>query len=260
MNTKPASRTAGPKIVLAVLLALSLPALARERQVAVQVGDNQHAQYVNGVAWVVENSASQMLGVAAAPNDKRSFWLSIALSNDGAEPIDVLPEQVSARGDSGALKVFSPEEVLRAQKKRDTWEKVGVALGAAGNQINANRAGYYSGIGNVNGSYRTNQGGSGNFNGTTIVSGYDAAAAQQAQAQAFAQNQALADNLNATQGGRMNSLESRLLRRHTLLPGTGMGGDVQVELPPKRRGQTQYVEITCPIGGIAHRFVVRVQD
>lgn len=244
----------------ALLLTVALPALAGERNVVMQASAEQLTQYANGLSWVVDGDASRLIGVTAQPHDKRSFWLSVAVSNISAEPIDVLPDRIRARGATGTLQVFSPEQVLHAQKKRDNWANALGGLAAAGNQINAQQAGYYNQNGSVNGRYRGNQGNSGSFKGNYSASGYDAAAAQQAQAEANAQNQALGEQLRATQSARLGGLDQRLLRRNTVLPGSGVRGDVLIALPPKARGRSQEIVITVPIGDIEHQFTLRVQD
>jgi len=249
-------------------LIATLPALAASRDVSMQVADGQTVQYVSGLTWATYQSDAFGLGVTARANDKHTFWLTVAGFNASGENFDVLPEMISARSQQGGLHVFTADEVVHAQAKRDKWEAVGNILAAAGNQYNANQAGYYNQTGTVNGRYQGKQGNlgsagnyNGTYNGTYSANGYDAAAAQQAQAQANAQNQALANNMKSTQAARMDGLNERLLRRQTLSTGSGIRGDVLINLPPKgRRGSTQIVQVILPIAGQDYPFLVRVTN
>jgi len=152
-----------------------------------------------------------------------------------------------------ALKVFSYDELVAEEKKRQAWAAVAAALQGAADSMNAANAGYSNTYGTYSGSayssYGTSAYGYGTYSGTT----YNYAAAQAAQNAAQANSEARFARLQAEGEANLSSLSARILKKETIFPKAWHGGIVKVELPDVS-DQPQEIEFAVNVGGEIHEF------
>ena len=141
------------------------------------------------------------------------------------------------------LKVYTYEELVAEERKRQAWAAFATGLAAAGNAMSAANAGHYnanatvyspSGVRNVS------------------ISGYDPTAAAIAQSNAAAQNDAM---IAATiERGRQNldALEQSVIKDNTLFPGEWYGGRLVFD-PPDGDADKNY-QITIQVGPDLHQI------
>jgi hypothetical protein len=148
-------------------------------------------------------------------------------------------------GQMVALKVYTYDELVGEEKRRQAFQALATGLAAAGNSMSAANAGYYNGTATVYGPRGVS---------TVNVSGYDPTAAAIAQNRAAAQNDAMIANTIATGQRNMDVLERSAIKDNTLLPGEWYGGQLQFDAPGGS-GAKSYV-ITLPVGGDVHQIEV----
>lgn len=256
------------RIVAALLIWNSTTAAARNVEIMPWNGQTNH--YTDGIRWAIKEDAQRGLAVTARANDRDSAWLRIVVSNKSDHAFDLIPSQIQAKlvseQPNGAtpttspLYVYSADEVIADQQKRDGWQNFFGSVAAIGNVQNAKQAGFNQQSGNFRGNFNQ-PGGNGNFNGTYSANGFNANAAQQAQARAIEQGRALNNQIQATQQDRLAEIQSRLLKSNTLSSGAVYSGDLLIALPKtKRKTPEQWVVVFVPLNGSVDSFLVRVSD
>jgi hypothetical protein len=167
-------------------------------------------------------------------------------------PSDVRALRVQADGSQIALKVYSYEELVAEEKRRQTMAVVGAALAGAANSYNAANAGYSRTTGSFN-AYNSYGGSAyGNYQSTTYNS-YQAYSAQQLAA---AQTSANFAAIRAEGSQNLMALRGSIIKAHTLSPGEWYGGEIILDKPKKSNGQVQYT-ILVELDGEEHAFTVR---
>jgi hypothetical protein len=153
--------------------------------------------------------------------------------------------QEEPNGQVRPLRVYTYDELVSEERRRQAVRALAVGLAAAGNSISAASAGNYNGTAVVN-----------TPRGTAFVNyqGYDPTAAAVAQDRAAAQNEAMIANVVETGQRNLATLEQTVIKDDTLLPGEWYGGQLQFDAPDGRGPKTY--SITVPVGGDTHQFVV----
>lgn len=153
--------------------------------------------------------------------------------------------QAEPNGQMRLLRVYTYDELVSEERRRQAMRALAVGLAAAGNSISAASAGNYSGTAVVN-----------TPRGAAFVNyqGYNPAAAAIAQDRAAAQNDAMIANVVETGQRNLAALEQTVIKDDTLLPGEWYGGQLQFDAP-EGSGPKTYT-ITVPINGDTHQFEV----
>jgi hypothetical protein len=151
------------------------------------------------------------------------------------------------------LKVFSYDELVAEEKKRQTWAAVAAALQGVSDSMNAANAGYSHTYGTYSGSAYSNTGksayGYGSYSSTT----YNYAAAQAARNAAEAKSEARFARLDAEGRENLRNLSSTILKKETIFPSAWHGGIVKVTLP-KVAEQPQEIDLVVDVAGEKHKF------
>jgi hypothetical protein len=159
--------------------------------------------------------------------------------------VNVRVAQAEPNGQVRPLRVYTYDELVAEEHRRQAVRALAVGLAAAGNSMSAASAGNYNGTAVVN----TPQG-----SAFVNYSGYNPAAAAIAQDRAAAQNEAMIANVVETGQRNLATLEQTVIKDDTLLPGEWYGGQLQFDAPEGRGSKTY--SITVPIGGDTHQFEV----
>lgn len=201
--------------------------------------------------------------VAVTPNsdrvksgDRGDF--TIAVNNGTTDDIVFSTEDITAQrsssGHTEPLKVYSYEDLVAEEKKRQAWAAFAVALAGAANSINAANAGYSHTYGSYSGSAYGSNGVSAHGYGSFSTTTYNAAAAQAAMNDAQA-NTAANFALLAEQGqAHLRALRTTILKKETIFPGDWHGGVVEVELPHVT-DTPQEIRLNVNVGGEPHDFI-----
>jgi hypothetical protein len=183
----------------------------------------------------------------------------VLVMNQAAAPFTFGLENITATlADGTVVPIITYEQLVREEKRRETWAAIAAGLSAAGRSMSAANSGYYSGYGTYSGSTFGTFGStpySGTTSGTVIVSGYNAGAAQAAQSAANIENQQMFAQMTENNASRMGALKA-YMRTTTVDPQQMFGGTVQFELPKQVRSSKQDVPVTfiVTINGEQHRF------
>lgn len=220
---------------------------------------NQKSVYKDGRKTLISVKQST---VAIAPetdtvtSGQRGNFV-IAVNNGTNHEILFSTEDVTAysktNGQRLALKVFSYDELVAEEKKRQAWAAVGAALQGAADSMNAANAGYSNTYGTYSGSAYSSYGTSAYGYGTYSSTTYNYAAAQAAQNTAQANSEARFARLQAEGEANLSSLSARILKKETIFPEAWHGGIVKVELPAVS-DQPQVIELVVNVGGEIHEF------
>jgi len=206
--------------------------------------------------------------VALGPNSatlqsgkRQSF--TVAIQNRTGGDIVFSDEDIKAsyRGTTGApelsLKVYSYDELVAEEKKRQAWMAVAAGLQAAGNSMSAASAGYSNTYGTYSGntysSYGNNYSTYGSYSATT----YNYGAAQAAQNAATAQNNANLSRLAAEGKANLESLSSTILKKQTVFPNQWFGGVIQIDMP--RFEESGELKFEVKTGGETHEIEFEIE-
>jgi hypothetical protein len=173
------------------------------------------------------------------------------------QPVNLSPGSASARaifsdGSQAKIKVFTYNELVAEEKRRQTMRAIGVALAGAGRAMEAANAGYTSTTGSFN-AYGSNGVSAYGSYQSSSYSNYQAFTAQQ-----LASAQTSADFASIRAEGQYNlaALSATIMKDHTLMPGEWYGGLIVLDTPPKgRNGAVSYV-ISFALDGDVHEFQV----
>lgn len=247
-------------LIAAALFAVPAPCLAAKFEMAVTAGVNQNARMQDGIA-AVDSYGSTSTTRLVPPDDgiKKRSSIQILVMNQGDAPFNLGPENVRAHlSDGTAVLIIGYDQLVKEEKRRRVWSAIAAGLAAGANSFNASTAGYSSGTTSFRGSSYGTVGRT-PYNsttyGTATYSGYDATAAQLAEATAQQQNQATFDRMAAQNASRMGALSANM-RTTTVDPGQMFGGAVMFELPAAARKSKVDVPVTFIVtaGGEEHRF------
>ena len=191
----------------------------------------------------------------------------VAVYNRGRQPVDlraagITAQSTDATNHSAGLHVYSFDELVAEEQRKQRWAAFGAALGGVAAMMNAANAGYsytagtYSGnsygrySGDLNGTY------SGSTTGTISATSYDAGRAYAAQQYANAQTAANFAAIQAEGQHALDKLQSAILKDNTVMPGEWVGGIVILDVPPKARDGVTSYRIDVQFGNEVHSFVV----
>lgn len=180
--------------------------------------------------------------VALSPNSatlesgkRQSF--TVAIQNRTGRDIVFSDEDIKAsyKGITGSpslsLKVYSYDELVAEEKKRQAWMAVAAGLQAAGNSMSAASAGYSNTYGTYSGSTYSSYGNNYSTYGSYSATSYNYGAAQAAQNAATAQNDANFSRLAAEGKANLESLSATILKKQTVFTNQWFGGVIQIDMP-----------------------------
>ena len=234
------------------VLAFLIPALAgcvtTERPTFV-AGAGQATLVRDGIDAISSAKPSSVVLVGPATPEFRNKarpTFVIAIYNRSTAPFtfrvkDISVSQILSDGTEQALKVFTYEELMAEEHRRQVISAVAVGLSAAGNSISASQAGYYSSVGTVS----TPRGTS-----TVSISGYNPSAAAVARNAADAQNNQMIAGVVSQGRENLAALQRSTLKDNTTLPAEWYGGQFQFS-PPAGDGPKRY-RISIQIGADSH--------
>ena len=245
------------RIVFAAVVAVAFatPAAAAKFIMQLSPGPEQNSRMQSGVAAVDNSSPGSSVRLIQAEGDlKKRGSIQVLVMNQGVAPFNFGPENVTATlADGTVVLIITYEQLVREEKKRQTWAAIAAGFAAAGNSMSAANSGYYSGTarysGSTYGTFGSTPYSSTTF-GTATVSGYDSGRAQAAQSAANAQNQANFARMADRNASSMQALKA-YMRTTTVDPQQMFGGTVMFELPKSAHKMK---------GDVPMSFVVTIND
>lgn len=222
----------------------------------------------NGVRSIYKDGLDTLTSVklntvAVTPNSDRVKSggrgdFTVAVNNGSTADIVFSTNDITAQSSSGSqsepLKVYSYEDLVAEEKKRQAWAAFAVALAGAANSISAANAGYSHTYGTYSGSAYASNGtsayGYGSYSSTT----YNPAAAQVALNEAQANTAANFAALEEQGQEHLRSLRTTILKKETIFPGDWHGGVVEVAMP-RIADTPQEIRLDVNVGGEPHEFV-----
>lgn len=184
----------------------------------------------------------------------------IAVRNGIDREINFSTENITAKLKSGipgpdaSMKVYSYEELVREEKKRQAWAAFGAALQGMSESMNAANAGYSNTYGTYSGSAYSNYGtsayGYGSYSSTT----YDYGAAQAARNAANARSEARLNQIAAEGRANLQSLSSIILKKQTIFPNDWHGGIVKIQMPQVGDSPNSFI-VDVNVNDELHSFV-----
>lgn len=264
------------KILLAVIISATLAGCTTVGYLEPVEGEKQRIVYEDGKAVVYSKKAN--LVAVALPSSVESmerFRMYVQVGNGSQDSFNFSPTYVMATDAVGTpisqrLHVWTYDELVAEQKRKEMWMAVAVALSAVGNSMAASNAGYsrtygsYSGTssGNIYGTsystYGNNYGFNASHSGTYSSYTYDGYKAYMAQEVANAKNERMMQNLMANSQAAMYELSKNILKTNTVDPGGICGGLVAID-GPRVHDQPTYMEIEVEAGEEIHTFKYRVR-
>jgi hypothetical protein len=219
---------------------------------------DQELEFESGVGVVVSEGR---YGVAAKVEgiDRKTAWVEFVVYNDTDKSVTVMDDSIEATSAEGPLVVLRADDILRKEKRRQTWEAVGAGLVAGANAYNAGQAGAYTERGTYRGrvdTYGSSGTSSSRVRGTYTASGTDPVATQLAIQRASADNQQLIASLGRSQASREAALKADLFQAETIEPNTYYGGRLQIVLPKRLRKESQLIQLAISVDGERHPFFV----
>ena len=121
--------------------------------------------------------------------------------------------------DENEIHIYNKEELIKEEKRQQTFEKIALAFAAFGNAYNASRAGYHTQTGTFHGNYGSTYGTGGTFSGYYTTTTYNAYENQLAQQQAMQINQQMISSTMQNAQNRMSYIENYIVESKTLING-----------------------------------------
>jgi hypothetical protein len=253
------------KLVGLLALAMSFPATATDLTVKVQPVGLQKARWENGRQQIDDVGQTTMVRLMPAKGvmSKRTSFTLFAL-NGSTSSFDLGPENILVLLDDGsAVRMLNYDDLTREERRRQGWQKVGLAFTVIARSMAAANAGNSYATGTYSGSTVGHVGsipfGAQTF-GTATVHTYDPGAAAVAGAVAAEENRRDIDDLAQSQAQSMAAIDN-VLQTTTVDAGTAFGGTVFFDLPDSVRAAKDPVPITLivEVGGEEHRFRGSIQ-
>lgn len=157
------------------------------------------------------------------------------------------------RAKTNSLKVYSYEDLVKEEKKRQAWAALATAIGAVGDSLSAASAGYSHTYGSYSGSAYSSYGTSAYGHGTYSATTYNPGAAQAAQNAAQTKSAAQFAQIQEEGRATLQALASTILKKQTIFPGEWHGGVVKVRMPRVRKAPTEFV-VKINVDGEEHLF------
>ena len=218
-------------LIVVALLTFSLPANAKDRIfVPVSPDGTTPIVYYQGAPVVQVDAQTYSAAVYFSPLSKKQGWVGVSVYNSGQEPFNIGPEMITVHGAAGALKTFTYDALMAAQKRKQKWLKALTIVAMVGNAASASYAGNQYHSGSVNG-YGPGGSYSATYSGTT----YSPSAAAAARNSANSQNMMLAQNAQGYGKDKEQTIKELALRTTTVQPSQELGGMIAVQLPKASR-------------------------
>lgn len=198
----------------------------------------------------------------------------VQVGNGTMTSFDFSPHSVKATAAVGTsfqevLHIYTYEELVAEQKRKEMWNRVALALAGAAQSYGAAYAGrsttYGTYSGNSKGSlygmgsaYGNNYNYTSSYTGMYTASTYDPYQAQMAQQQVTANTQRQMQDLMEHSQAAMYELSKNMLKRNTVSPGGICGGLIAMDSPDVKQEPT-YMEIEVETGEETHVFKFRVR-
>lgn len=246
---------------LVSVLSILLFGCATLETVKFEASKDQRLIVRDGVNTVISKGENSLVILKPASREFSSTdnpVFVVGVANLSGEPVTFLVSDITVfqtrNGQAVAsLPVKTYEDLVRAEKRRQTIAAIGVVLAAASNSMAAANAGRSTSYGNV---YSTTTSPYGTFNTTSTVTAtiYDPGKAYLAQAAANTQNQAMFDQTLAAGQRNLAQLEGTVIKDNTLLPGEWYGGQLHFKKPSKFEGDSgvKTYSISIRVGSDVH--------
>ncbi len=229
--------------LLSVTLMAMLVGCATNIKMSVVENENVTKIYNSGYE-VGLSKKTALVGVSGEKTSDGYLRVWVYCRNDGAEPLNLIPENVSVQGygygGQRALFVYPPDRFLRKLRNSQAWA---LALQRLSSGIDAYNAGNKSST-TYSSSYNSNYG---STYGTSTTYSYDNAAAYQARAK----NQELLNHQEAQYNSIYNAVENGILKSVTLFPGQFISGNVMVKYS---MNYSDSLLILVPVGNDVHKI------
>jgi len=231
-------------LIVALALLIALPTYADGRKFEFQPTDGQAIEYASGQQIVVASGAFAVVHMVFVPESNRAGWLHVSVRNLDNTPFTVQETSLVASTGDSALKTYTYDDLIKAQKRKENWRQTGAALAAgmngyaAGMQGTSYTTGSYSGTSTAtaygSGGTATAYGRqNGSFSSVTYDPAVQAAAIERANQKAVE----LQSQLDAAKNLERAQLDQRVLRANTVRPGADVAGQIRVDLPkPSKDG------------------------
>ncbi len=210
------------------IVALCLSACGTTVQLAPQADATEHVFYADGHPVMISSKVNSVsVGLNSEVfryNDRVTFFVGVR--NMTATPIDFSPSNVTFRVGAEQSKVYSYDELVAEENRREGWQAFALGLAAAGRAMSAASAGYSTTYGTAS-VYSPSGSAYGTYSGTT----YDPAKAAIAQQAANAETREEFSQAANEQAAARVFLQQTILKRNTVLPGQTVSGGVVADLP-----------------------------
>ncbi|QBM75897.1 hypothetical protein E2E30_09015 [Sphingomonas sp. AAP5] len=249
----------------ALMLLSASPALATNYVLTIQPAPNQVERMDNGrqvVDDVGERTTIRMMPPKGA-TDKRS-GVRLYVTNRSDKPFNFGPANVTLKlADGTIVAMLTNDELMREERRREGWQRFGTAMAAAGRSMQASQAGTVTSYGNYSGNTTGTIGTtpfSATSNGSGVVTTYDPARAQMAQAAANQETQADTEALAQAQATNQANID-QFIQTTTVDPGATFGGPTIFNPPKVVKSGNAPVALTIIVdaGGEMHQFAATLQ-
>ena len=225
---------------------------------------SQEATFVEGstaIKSALPNSTVIMSSAVREIENGSRIDIVVNVNNISSESFVLDTSSISISSPStGALKVYSYDELVAEEKKRANASMAWAALAGALDTYAASYSGYQTTTGTYSGttygSYSGNSYGtySANTYGTYTGTTYNAAAASQAINAASDRTSSNLQTIQQTSGATLASLRNNILKKTTMEPGMWYGGAVRFEAPALEEDENRWYSLTIRLGKDVHTF------
>lgn len=249
--------------VVATSMFLTSAAFASERLLEFVPQAGQTVEVVNGNQLILASGSTAAIAVSYWPEDSDNGWIQVSVLNRSDKPFLVQESSLTARVGDVAVRTYTYDDLIRHQKRKAAWRRVGAALSAGANGYSASSAGYSQTNGTYNAHTTASAYGSGGYaegqattSGTYSSTTYNPAAAAAARADADAANDRVLSQLQKTVSLERKSLENRVLRANTVKPGSTVMGQIRIDIPQKSMLKREPFSLAFSAGAEEFRFVL----
>jgi hypothetical protein len=248
---------------LAIAIGIPLLGCATQQRVSLEAGEGQQTITRDGESALISAKKNvvmiQPVSGSVSAGDRPAFVLLVG--NMTRERLEFSPNMLSARvvaadNTSNSLKIFTYEELVQEENRRQMVGALAAGLAAAGRSMNAANAGYSNTYGNFGAvdsyGYRTS--------GTYSARTYDSYRAFSAQQLANAQTSADFASLRAAGEQNMARLQGTIIKGSTIFPGEMYGGQIVLQPVKRVKGQSSLYKIKLTLLTETHEFTIRQSD
>ena len=219
---------------------------------------NQEASFVEGQTAIKSTLPDSTVIVSSAfkeiENGSR-IDVVVNVNNTSSESFILDTSSFQITSDStGPLKVYSYDELVAEQKKKEAASTALAAFAGAMDMMAASYSGYQTTTGTYSGSTYGSYGGSAYTSGTYTATTYNSAAAQQAINNASNRTTANLQNIQQTSAATLQNLKSNILKKTTMEPGMWYGGITRFDAPELQKGEQRFYTLSISLGKETHTF------